>query len=488
MCAETAEKGSLAQQASKGALWGMISNIAVSGISFIGTAVLARMLSPRDFGLIGMAVLVTGIVDLFGNFGLGAALVQKSKIDIEDLNTFFWSSIFISILLILLAVILAPFAALFFKEGAVKWIVVFLSFNFFITAFSSVQSTLLYKNIQLKNIAIVEIASRAARVLIMLVCAVIGLSFWSIVIGMIAERILKTLLFCFSIKWKPILLFSKDKFRELFRFGRNIYGEGFLGYLSRNMDFIITGKLLGAILLGFYQFSFNLPYLVQAYVQDGIAPVAFPVFSKVNYDRERVARGMFKAVKFISIIIFPLMVLLSFSADDFITIVYGAKWLLASSPLRLLCVSAAFASVHCIVGTVFTAIGRPEIKFKWGLFRLPFTVLLIVLLSRWGIIGIAAAMLIVECFTVILAYIATKVLEVRFTRYLEVLFPASLCSMLMVTILYGVNYLFVINNYYIRFFVNILLGILVYLSSILLFYKKDFIDILDFARLSFRKT
>lgn len=488
MDAEKENSGNLTHQASNGALWGMAGNISVSGISFLGTAVLARILSPRDFGLIGLAVLVMGIVDLFGNLGLGTALIQKKNVDGEDLSTFFWSSIFVSIFLILLAVILAPLASLFFKEGSVKWIIIFLSFNFLIAAFSSVQTILLYKNIQLKNIAIVEIISRVLRVFTMLICAKFGLKFWSIVVGMVAERILKTILFYFSIKWQPLFLFSKNKFRELFRFGRNMYGDGFLNYLSRNMDFIITGRLLGTMMFGFYQFSFNLPYLVQSYVQDGIAPVAFPVFSKTNGDKERMARGMFKAVKFISIIVFPFMVLLSFCAYDFITIVYGGKWLLAAPPLKLLCFSAAFASVHCIVGTVFVAMGRPEIKFKWGLFRLPFTVLLIILLSSRGIIGVAGAMLIVECSVVILVYIATRLLEVKFTRYLEALLPAVSCSMLMVTILYVGNYLFKINNYYLRFFINIFLGVFVYITAILLLYKKDFIDIFEFIHSSFRKT
>ncbi len=488
MDAKKENTSNLTQQASNGALWGMVSNISVSGISFLGTVFLARMLSPRDFGLIGMAVLVMGIVDLFGNLGLGSALVQKKNVDGEDLATFFWSSIFVSILLILLSVIFAPFAALFFKESAIKWIIIFLSFNFLIAAFSSVQTTLLYKNIQLKNIGVIEVTSRIVRVLIMLTCAMIGLKFWSIVIGMVVERILKTFLFYFSIKWQPVFLFSKAKFKELFRFGKNMYGEGFLNYLSRNVDFIITGRLLGVKMFGFYQFSFNLPYLVQAYVQDGIAPVAFPVFSKANGDKERVARGMFRAVKFISIIIFPLMVLLSFCSADFITIVYGVKWLLAAPPLRLLCFSAAFASVHCIVSTVFPAIGRPEIKFKWGLFRLPSTVLLVILLSKWGIIGIAGAMLIVECCSVILAYIATRMLGVRFTHYLAVLLPAVLCSMFMAAILYGVNYLLVMNNYYLRFFVNILLGVVTYITVILVLYKNDFIDIVDFIRSSFKKV
>jgi O-antigen/teichoic acid export membrane protein len=483
------ENGNLTQQASHGAFWGLLSNGTVSAVSFIGTAIMARILSPRDFGLISMAVLVTGIVNLFGNLALGAGLVQKKEIDEEYLSTVFVSSVLIGILLFVIAAIFSPVVSLFFKEPVIKWVIIFLSFNFIISSISSVQTTLLYKNVRLKTIGIIEIVSRIVRVLIMLICAVIGLQFWSIVIGIIAERILKTVLLCIVIKWRPAFIFSKEKFMELFRFGRNIYGDDFLGYFSRNVDFIVTGRILGVSMLGIYQFSYNLPYLVQTYVQDGIAPVAFPVFSKVNDDKERLSRGFFNAVKFISMITFPLMVGLSFCANDFIAVVYGKKWLPAAPPLRLLCFSAALASIHCIVGSVFKAVGRPDIGFKWSLFRLPFTVGLVVLFSRWGIIGIAAAMFFVEFCCVVLSYLATKLLDSGFKKYLLSLLPAVSGSIAMISGLYLISRsLIKIDNSYLRLSVSILLGSGLYLGALFVFYKKDLFGIISFIKLSFNKA
>ena len=114
---------SLTQQASKGALWGLSGNITVSAISFIGTAILARILSPRDFGLIGMATLVTGVVNLFGNLGLNAALIQKKDADEEYYSTAYWATLAVSAVLFLAGIVCAPFAANFFGEPAVKWLV-----------------------------------------------------------------------------------------------------------------------------------------------------------------------------------------------------------------------------------------------------------------------------------------------------------------------------------------------------------------------------
>ena len=479
----------LKQSASKGAFWGLSGNLTVSAISFVGTAILARILSPKDFGLLGMAVLITGVVQLFGNLGLGAALVQKKNIDDEYLSTAFWSSLFVSGGLAAAAIILAPFASIFFNESIIKWIIVSLSATFVISSFSSIHRTLLYKEIKMKKIALIEITSRSIRVIIMLVCAVAGMGFWSIVIGMIVESILKTILFTITAHWMPAFRFSTAKFKELFAYGKHLYGQGFLAYFSSNMDFIVTGRVLGVQLLGFYQFSYNLPYLVRGYVQDGLAPIAFPVFSKVNDDKERLARGLFSAVKYISMMTFPIMFGLAFCANDFVAVVYGAKWLPAAQPLRILCFAAALGSVHCIVGSVFSAVGRPDIGFKWDLFKLPVTIVSVLLLSRWGIIGIAFAMFFVECLTIFIAYVATKILNVRFKTYLITLLPAICGSMIMLTSLYLINKeILATTNTYFRFASNIVLGAVIYVASLLLVYKKDVLDAIEFIRLSLKSV
>lgn len=481
------KKISLTQQASKGAFWGLSSNLTVSAISFVGTAILARILSPKDFGLLGMATLITGAVQLFGDLGLGAALVQKNNINNEYLLTVFWSSLFVSGGLIVASIILAPLASLFFNEPVIKWVIICLSANFIISAFSSVHTTLLYKNIKMKKIAAIEISSRFARVIIIVVCALTGLGFWSIVIGMIAERILKTTLFIATSQWMPAFCFSKSKFKELFHYGKNIYGQSFLSYFNQNMDFIVTGRLLGAKLLGFYQFSYNLPYLVKSYIQDGVGPVIFPVFSKVQDDKERLTRGFLNAIKYISMVTFPIMFGLSFCAEDFIVVVYGIKWLPAAGPLKLLCFSAALASVHCIVFSLFNAKGRPDIGLKWNLFRLPTTVILVIALSRYGIIGIAWAMFLAELLTIATAYFATKIINVHFAKYLNAISPAIISSIVMMLCLYLLRRYILSFNAYMRLLLNTLLGCCAYIMFLKIIHRKAVTELYDFIMLCIKK-
>jgi len=479
---------SLKQTASRASFWGLSGNLGVSAMSFVGTAILARILSPKDFGLLGIAVLVTGIVRLFGHLGLGAALVHKKDIDDEYLSTSFWSSLFAGIALSIIAIGIAPLASTFFNEPIVLWIIICLSANFVISALASVQKTLAYRDIRIRKVALIEIVSRFVRVIIIIASALAGMGVWSIVIGMISESILKTFLFILTSSWRPTFQYNVTKFKELFRFGRNIYGQGFLNYFNQNLDFIVTGRLLGTSLLGFYQFSYNLPFLVKHFVQDGLATVAFPVFSWVQDDPERLSRGFLNAVKYISMITFPVMFGLAFCAEDFISVVYGIRWLPASEPMRLLCFGASFASLHCIVFSLFNAKGRPDIGLKWNLFRLPTTAILIVVFSRYGIIGIAGVMLTIEVLSVIMVYVAMKLIDTQFTHYLKAILPATISASVMTLFLYFVNTCILTNcNSYIRLPCDILAGSCMYILSLKAFYSRELSDLFDFIMLGVNK-
>ena len=211
---ETPPPESLTSWASKGAFWALVSNITVSAVSFVGTAILARMLDPQDFGLLGMAVLVTGIVQLFGNLGLGGALIQKKDVSQESLSTVFWVNVITGTALTLICIAVSPLAALFFRQSAVQSILMLLSCTFLMSSLSSVHNTLVYKDLRMKQLAVIEISTRFIRVLVMLMAAFWGFRVWSIVIGIVVERFFKTAGLLLVFPWKPSLVFSRTKFNE----------------------------------------------------------------------------------------------------------------------------------------------------------------------------------------------------------------------------------------------------------------------------------
>jgi len=202
---------SLTQTASRSVFWSLFGTLGVSALRFVSTAILARILMPEDFGIIGMAMIFTGIVTLFGKLGMGAALVQRKEIDQEYLSTAFWTGLAVGVLLSLMAIATAPLIALFFKEPILRVIVMWLSINFIFSALASIHATLLHRELNFKSLSIIEITSTIVRITFILTCALLGMGVWSIVIGMIADRVLKTFLIIRKVQWIPSLKFSAKK-------------------------------------------------------------------------------------------------------------------------------------------------------------------------------------------------------------------------------------------------------------------------------------
>lgn len=479
-----AQPESLTQQASKGAFWSLASNITVSAISFVGTAILARMLEPKDFGLIGMAVLVTGVVQLFGNFGLGAALVQKKDVTDEDLSTAFWANMAAGVALTVICILISPLAAMFFREKEVMWVLICMSFNFIFSALPAVHSTLIYRRIQMKPLALMEVSGRVLRVVIMLIAAFCGFTFWSIVIGIIAERIFKSIAFFCIVPWRPSRVFSVQRFKEMFRFGRNLLGSGFIGYFNQSMDMIVTGRVLGADLLGFYQMAYNLPNLVKDYINDSIGPVSFPVFCKVQDDNERLLKGLLRVTSFVALVSFPILGGLAFTAHDFITVAYGVKWLPTAVPLQILCLYAAMACANVVIGPLLNAKGRPDLGFKWGLVRLPATVIAILLgVHLGGIVGVAWGVLIVQIISLAMVYQAFLIIKGDFREYWKALYPATVASLVMVGALIIINGIFSIGGIsaWLRLGIEFIVGAAIYIMTIVFGFKETFRDFVKFG-------
>jgi PST family polysaccharide transporter len=479
------ESESLSQQASRGAMWTLGSNIAVSGISFIGTAFLARILTPKDFGLLGMANLVTGVVGLFGRFGLGAAIVHKTDVTHQDLSTAFWANTAAGTVLALACVAISPLAALFFNEKVVMWVLIALSLNFVLTAMCSVHSTLIYKRIEMRPLAVIEVISRLLRVGVMLVAALSGLSFWTLVLGMIVERFFKTWAFFVIERWRPAFFFSAARFMEMFRYGRNFFFGGFVGYLDQNIDFILTGRLLGAELLGVFQMAYNLPALLWTYLSESVGIVAFPVFCKVQDDNERLVRGITKIIRYIAVGVFPILVGLSLTAHDFILVVYGKKWLLAVAPMQVLCFSAALASINTVISPLFNAKGRPDIYLKWSMLRMPAMILAVFIgVELGGLVGMAWGEAIVEILSLLMVYQAFQLMDEDLRPYFRAMVPGGAATLVMVVMVLLLNQIPWLEQTrpFVRLLINAAFGATIYTATLAIGFRETFADVWEIVK------
>jgi len=476
----------LTQHTSRAVFWSMGGNIGVSAIRFVGTMVIARILAPEEFGIIGMAMLFVGLIGIFGNLGMSAALIQMKDVDEEYKSTSFWTNMIVGTVLFLITVLLAWPVAVFFNESAIKLVLIVLAANYIFSSLALTQATLLYKELRFKEIALIEISLGVVRVIIIVLMAFAGMGFWSLVWGTVIERILKTICLVNLSPWKPKFIFSREKFNRLFHFGKNIYGQSFVNYFSENIDFIIVGRVLGAQSLAYYQFAYNLPHLVLQHINASIDAVTFPVFSKIQDEKERLAGAFLKSTKYVSIVTFPLMAGLSFVAKDFIVTAYGFRWEAAVLPLQILCLSGAIRSVAMPINPVLQAVGRPDISLKCAMVFTPFVVALIVSLSRWGTVGVAVGMTAASFLYLIVVRIGVKLVGESLRRYLVSLFPAALCSVMMIVFLFAFNRCVPVTQFsgLIRLGINIGLGGGFYLMIFRVLFRDDCDDMRSFVRMT----
>lgn len=429
----------LTAAASRGIFWSGINVVAKSGVRFVTTALLARVLLPEDFGVLGMALMINEMVSLLGGLGLGQALIQKRSVDERYFHTMFWANLVVGVGLGGCFLLAAPLASVFFRNEAVGPVVTVMSLNFLLTSVGGVHRAILARGLQFRRFSILNITSTLVRSAVSLTLVYGGAGLWGVVAGIFAERVTTLLLLAGMVPWRPRWEFHWDKFKELFRFSRNLYADNFVRYFDTNTDFILTGRLLGAVNLGFYQLAYNLPHIVLTHFSETVSEVLFPIYCRVQDDHARFRRGFMTTEMFIALVTFPCMAGLAALAPEFVRAVYGARWWPAIAPMQILCLAAAANSVFDPIGSLCHSKGRPDIGLKWNLFMLPVTVASLITASRWGIVGIAGAMSGLALCSIVCVAWAIRLIGLRLADYLRALTPAICGSLLMAAALLTVK-------------------------------------------------
>jgi O-antigen/teichoic acid export membrane protein len=266
---------------------------------------------------------------------------------------------------------------------------------------------------------------------------------------------------------------------EMFRYGRNLLFGGFVSYLDQNIDFIMTGRLLGADLLGVFQMAYNLPVLLRTYLSESVGVVAFPVFCKVQDDNERLVRGITTIIRYIAVGAFPILAGLSLTAHDFILVAYGTKWLLAVAPMQILCFSAAVTSINTVITPLFNAKGRPDIALKWNAIRLPAMILAVFFgVTFGGLVGMAWGETIVEILSLLTVYQAFRLMDEDLRPYFKALVPGGVATLVMIVMVLLLNQVPWLQQTrpFVRLLINAAFGATIYTAALAIGFRETFDD------------
>lgn len=463
-----------------GILWNGISQFSTQIFQFITIIILARLLTPEDFGIVGLATLFTGLITVINELGMSAAIIQRKDINDVHISTSFWTNIGMGIILFIFTVIISPFVANFFHEELMRPILIVSSTGLVIGSFGVVHRALLEKNINFKNITIVEVCAAFGSGMVSILLAINNFGVWSIVLGSVASTFISVVILWKLSKWRPSLKFSSKHFKELFSFGGNVAGSQLLNYIAMRVDYLIIGKMLGTTSLGYYSLARMITSLPVQKVSWTIMRVVFPAFSSVQYNRDVLKKGYLNVTKYISLITFPMLAGIFVVAPEFINTFYGSKWTPVIILVQILALQGAIVSICSMTGTIQYVKGRSDIQFKWQIFTAIIMTIAVLIGSNYGITGVAISLTIT---TFILAFIIQSItnmlIDLSMRDYIKEIIPATISSILLVAgvIIYkNIVSMHMDMNMLVTLLSSIFIGIIVYLILIWKFYKCIFND------------
>ena len=477
---------SLREKAAKGVLWSVIQKWGREAISFLTFVALSRLLAPEAFGLVALAFVFTSFIDIFLDQGFSAAIVQRADLEREHLDTAFWTSVLTGILLTAGGIAASGLVATFFQEPRLAPVLSWLSMSFILSALSSTQIAILQRKLAFKSLAARSLAATTVGGTVGIGMAVSGFGVWSLVAQSLANGLAAVIVLWRASDWRPGFNVSRKHYKELFSFGVSVVGNNMLKVLVRRSDDFLIGYFLGPTALGYYTIGYRLLLLIIRVVTGIINSVAFPVFARIQHQAERMRRAFYNVTQYTSLLAFPVFMGLAALAPELVPALFGEQWAPSIPVMQVLALIGILQSVLFFNGTVIRASGKPSWEFGIMLLNAVCSVIGFLLAVRWGIVAVAASLVIVGYLLAPISYMAVRrLIQISFRTYLWQFAPSLSASLIMVAVILGLKYLLRDRslNLYLELSIYVLAGALTYGLVIGLTARSLFRQVLELASL-----
>ena len=373
----------------QGMAWAYGSYVGGRLLVLLSTAILARLLTPEDFGLVALAIVMMALLDGVADLGLGSALViQKAEHVYERAETVFVGSVTIGLALSLAIVAVSPVAASFFDEPALVGIASALGANFFLRSLGVTHYALAQKQLNFRARTVAEFADATLRGLVGIVLALAGFGAWSLIIGYLVGTVTRDIAIWAQIPWRPRLRPKRAHLRPLIRFGGTLSAVDIISSLISNLDYVLIGRVLGSTSLGLYTLGFRLPELLISNLSNVAGDVLFPAFSAI--DRASIGRAFLISLRYTAMIALPLAIALAILAEPLILTAFGDQWRGSIETMRIVALYSLAVSLTIPAGTMYKATGRPELLLAIAVLWLTVVAIGLVLFVDQGIAAAAA--------------------------------------------------------------------------------------------------
>jgi len=415
-----------------GIRWSAASQFGRQAIQIVSTIVLARLLFPSDFGLASMTFVVTGFITLFSDLGTSSAIIQKKDISGRLLSSIYWINVSFGFLVMGLLLITAPLAAWAYKEPRLTPLLIALSSAFPISGVTIVQKALLERELEFDKLARIEIISTGIGAATAIVLAFQGAGVWSLVGQALISSMVATVILWKTSRWRPQLLFNWSDVTSVSSYSLNLVGFSVVNYISRNADYILIGRFLGAQDLGYYSLAYRLMLYPLQNITGVISRVMFPFFSQIQEDDNRLRQAYLKIGSTIAFLTFPMMLGLIVVSKSFVSVFFGARWAPVAILLMILAPVGMIQSLSSLNGSIYGAKGRTDLQFRFGALFSALTILSFIIGLQWGIIGVAASYAIAMTLLIYPSFlIPFRIIHMQFIDFLAVLRQTLLATLIM---------------------------------------------------------
>jgi len=462
-------------QLSRGLVWSATERFATQGIRFLIELVLARLLFPEDFAVIGMLAIFLAISNTFIDSGFSNALIQKKDRKQADYSTVFYYNLLVAILVYAVLFFGAPLIARFYDMPSLVKVTRVIGLTVIISSLSIINRTILVIRIDFKKQAVVSTVSAILSGLVSIYCAYKGFSYWSLVIQQVVFSICQTALLVILMPWHPSLIFSKESFKQLFGFGSKLLATSLIGTIYENIYTLIIGKKYTNAELGYYVKADQLVRFPSTNISNIITRVSFPLMAEKQNDQNELINVYDSLIRLSCYIIFPLMIGLFVISKPLIVLLFTEKWLGMTLILQILCLDWMWDGV-CKMNINFLMVkGRSDLVLKLEIYKRVISLTILVISMNWGVVAICIGRVVYSFISVYINSFFTARLcpELSLIKQVKMFVPSLLASLIMGLVVFGIT-LLPFSSMLLEVVTSLVAGVCVYWVVSVIFKFKEY--------------
>ena len=477
----------LKEKTTKGMFWSFFERFSTQGVTFLITLVMARLLTPSDYGLIGMLTIFMSLAQVFIDGGFSSALIQRENITEKDLSTVFYINLGISVAMYVCLVLSAPLISDFYDQPLLKEIAIIYTFILVISSLAAVNKTILVINVDFKTQSKISLISALCSGIIGILAALAGAGVWALVIQQMVFACLNVIASFYFVRWYPKLIFSFDSFKSLLGFGSKLLVATIISNVYANLYLLVIGKKFSASQLGYYTQADKFVQFVSTNITGILTRVSFPVLSKIQNDDGRLLKVYEKYIQLSAFIMFPLIMGLCGIAKPLVLILLTDKWTDCVLLIQILCMANIFSGISMINLNLLYVKGRSDLVLKLEFIKksVAFSILFITIF--FDMKTICTGFVIYGCIGFYLNTLYTKrLLHYPFVAQLKIILPYLFNSLVMLVAALVICE--IIDNCYISFIVCLITCPLIYIGLSKIFRLYAYQEMVDVLKLMFRRA